>query len=98
MSERMFEQAKTRREFLRFPGIGAIRTGAVVAINAGGFGVQILRTRGNKKDQEQESVKALEEGRDLEVRHFAKEVLDAGKRITSYTNVDDMIAIVAGWY
>ncbi|OGD98063.1 hypothetical protein A2W45_01585 [Candidatus Curtissbacteria bacterium RIFCSPHIGHO2_12_41_11] len=94
----MFEQPKTRREFLRFLSIGAIRTGAVVAINAGGFGVQILRTRGNKKDQEQEFAKSLEEAKDLRVKYFAKEVLDAGKRISSYTNVDDMVAVIAGWY
>src|SRR3989338_1635598 len=98
MSERMFEQPKTRREFLRFLSIGAIRTGAVVAINAGGFGVQILRTRGNKKDKEQEFAKSLEEAKDLRVKYFAKEVLDAGKRISSYTNVDDMVAVIAGWY
>lgn len=98
MVERIFEQQQSRREFLKYLGVGVVRTTAVVALNAAAFGIQTLRTNGDKSKQEQESELALEEGNDLEVKYFAKEILNASKRTSSNTQIDDMIAIIAGWY
>lgn len=91
-------EAISRREVLQLLGKRALETAAVVALNATAFTLTDFLTKDDKEEQEKETARALETDQDLEVKFFAKEILFAGKEITSYSSEENLIEIVAGFF
>lgn len=99
MAENICNRFLTRRDFMRYLVVGAVRTGIAEVVNSAAFSIQHSKVRDNREKQERESRKALEEGNGLKVKYFTKEILNAGFRITSSADyADNRIAIITGWY
>ena len=97
MVERTTRHLESRREFLNLLGKGILRTSLVAGLNATAFVMQDRRVTKSREQHDQETAGQFEEDNSLKVKYFAQEIIDAGSRISSQTELADVVAILTGW-